>query len=137
MASNSLDTNIIVHYIVKDPPEQSIAVADFLGNTSDIYTVEDIAISETVYVLDTYYRMTRQAIIDSLNFFLTRYANVLDYNRKLTTEVFPFYLSHPKLSFNDCLLSCYAELHHAEPLFTFDKKLAAQAENAKLLTFKA
>ena len=47
---------------------------------------------------------------------------------------FPLYLEHPKLSFYDCCLACYAEIKHHEPLFTFDKKLAKQLPQAKALT---
>jgi predicted nucleic-acid-binding protein len=44
------------------------------------------------------------------------------------------YLSRPALSFEDCCLSTYATLNEAEPLWTFDKKLASQAANTRLIT---
>ena len=133
MASDSLDTNCVLRYIIGDVPEQYLIVKKFLQKPNCTHTIEDTVISETVYVLNTQYGKTRQEIIDLLNFFLARFSDTVSYNHALTSLVFPMYLSHPKLSFNDCMLSCYAELHHAEPLFTFDKKLAKQADNAKLL----
>ena len=59
--------------------------------------------------------------------------DVLNYNRGLFDLVLPYYESHPSLSFNDCMLAFYAELNHAEPLFTFDAKLAKQHPSAKKL----
>ena len=57
----------------------------------------------------------------------------MDYNRELVESVFPFYLKHPKLSFNDCMLGALAELNKAEPLYTLDKKLANQHLSAKMI----
>ena len=133
MATDSIDTNIILRYIVGDVPGQAIAAEDLLRAPGDTHRVEDLVISETVYVLSTQYGKSRREVVDLISFFLARFSDTLDYNHKLTAEVFPFFLAHPKLSFNDCCLVAYAEINHAEPLFTFDKKLSAQAPGAKLL----
>ena len=133
METDSLDTSLIVRVLTRDDYKKSKQTLDFLQTSSAKHQIFDLAISETVYVLTTQYGKTRQEAIDLLSFFLTRFSDSFIYNQTLTSLVFPMYLSHPKLSFNDCMLSCYAELHHAEPLFTFDKKLAKQASNAKIL----
>jgi predicted nucleic acid-binding protein len=54
-------------------------------------------------------------------------------NRVLFEGAMPLYIEHSGLSFEDCCLSVYAQLNNAEPLWTFDKKLANQAPNSKLV----
>ena len=133
MHSDSLDTNLIVHFILNDIPGQREKVANLLETPHTTHFLSDIAISETVYVLETVYSQTRDEIINELNFFLTRYSNQINFNRTLTMNVFPIYLKHPKISFNDCLMTAYAKINHHEPLFTFDQKLASQLPSTKLL----
>ncbi|MBQ3306151.1 PIN domain-containing protein [Candidatus Saccharibacteria bacterium] len=129
----SLDTSILIRIITRGPYEQALAALNFLIKNDVIFHVSTLAISEAVYVLDTQYHYSRMQIIDGLNFFLTRFSDSAIYERYITERAFPFYLEHPKLSFNDCCLAAYAEVNHAEPLFTFDKKLANQSPSAKLL----
>ncbi len=130
--TDSLDTNAIVRYIVDDVPGQREKVLELLDTPRTTHYIADLALAETVYVLEEYYHYDRSSAANSLAMFLERYDS-LQYNHDLTELVFPFYLEHPKLSFYDCCLASYAELENAEPLFTFDKALARQHPNAKLL----
>jgi predicted nucleic acid-binding protein len=43
------------------------------------------------------------------------------------------YVNHPKLSFEDCYLAETANQNNAEPLYTLDRKLAAQHQSVELL----
>jgi hypothetical protein len=42
-----------------------------------------------------------------------------------------FFTDHPTLSFEDCCLATYADLSNAQPLWTFDTKLAGQVDSAR------
>ena len=128
----SLDTNIIVRLIMKDAPEQCLKIQDMLMRQGVRYEVADLAVTETVYVLQTWYNWTRHGIVDALTSVLEDFG--LNYNRALFEQVFPMYLECPKLSFNDCCLAGYAMLNQAEPLWTFDKALAKESGTAKLLS---
>lgn len=134
METSSLDTNLVVHYLIGDIPSQRSRVSELLQAQSAIYYFTNIALSETFYVLEKYYQLPREDIVDMLNFFLTRYSDRLIYDHTLTSLAFPYYLSHPKLSWADCALAAEAEITHHEPLWTFDKKLARQLPQAKLLS---
>lgn len=127
----SVDTNVILRLILKDVPEQCLKVQDLFMRLGVSYNVADLAVEEVVYVLQKGYGWTRAGIVDSLS-------SVLDlpwfrYNKNLFEQVFPMYLDHPKLSFNDCCLAVYARLNEAEPLWTFDRAMAGQLPGAKLL----
>lgn len=127
----SLDTNIIIRLIMKDVPGQCSKIQDMLMRQGVTYEVADLAVTESVYVLQTWYHWTRQGIVDALSAVLTDFN--LECNKVLFDRVFPMYLACPKLSFNDCCLAGYAALNQAEPLWTFDKDLAKESGTAKLL----
>ena len=127
----SLDTNILVRLIVKDVPEQCLRVQDLFMRQGVTYDVADLAVTETVYVLQTWYHWSRRGIIDALSSVLSDFG--LNYNKVLFEQVFPMYLSHPHLSFNACCLAGYAALNESEPLWTFDKALAKESGTAKML----
>lgn len=133
MDTDSLDANLIIRFLTNDIPGQRDAVKDYLANSPKIHHISTVAISEIVYVLEKSYKRPRPVIGDLLLFFLTHYSDIIEYNHELIKKAFPLYLSHPKLSFNDCLLAAEAEAKSREPLITFDKKLAAQLPQAKLL----
>lgn len=133
MHSDSIDTNIIVHGIIKDIPGQRELAHRLLNTEGVIHHLSISAIVESIYVFEKLYHKSRKEIGELMLFFLTRYSDVLIYDHKLVEQTFLMWLSHPKLSFVDCLLSKEAEIKHAEPLYTFDKKLATQSKPAKLL----
>lgn len=132
MNTASLDTSIIVRILTRDNDRAYKKCLKLLNQKLNL-VISDLALIETVYVLESLYGKSRMEITDLLTFFLARYDGIIKYNRPLTRAVFPFYLEHPKLSFNDCCLAAIAELDGAEPLFTLDKKLASQHPSAKLL----
>lgn len=128
----SLDTNILLRLIVKDIPEQGLKVQDLFMRQGIDYEVADLAVTEAVYVLQSWYHWTRSGIVDALMTVMKDFP--LNYNKALFDQVLPMYLEHLQLSFNDCCLAGYAMLNQAEPLWTFDKALAKESGTAKMLT---
>lgn len=124
----SLDTNVILRLMLKDVPQQCIRLVDLFMRHGYTYHVSDLAITEAVYVMQKDY--TRDEIVAYLRNLFSM--EELRYNAVLFDQVFPMYLEHPKLSFNDCCLAAYAALNEAEPLWTFDQALAKQSPTAKL-----
>ena len=133
MHSDSIDTNIIVHGIVNDVPEQRKKIHAFLGERNTTHHVSILAIYEAVYVLEKIYQKPRKEIAELLTFFLTRFSDTLIYNQGLFTMAISLWVENLKLSFADCILATEAEINHIEPLYTLDKKLAKQAGAAKML----
>lgn len=128
----SLDTSVIVRILADEQSDARKKVLKLLSQDLT-FVVSDLALSETVYVLETVYNKSREEIGDLILFFFAKYDEKINYNYDLTSLAFPFYLEHPKLSFNDCCLAALAEISQAEPLMTLDKKLAAQHPSAKLI----
>lgn len=126
----SLDTNMILRLMLNDIPGQRERAVDLLCRPGVTYRIEDLAITEAVYVLQTQDR-TRTEIA---RFFEALFKRMnLKVNFRLFERVFPMYLACPKLSFNDCCLAGYAALNEAEPLWTLDKALAKESGTAKML----
>ena len=130
---DSIDTNVLVHFILNEPREQADKVWKFLTESEDTHFLADIAISEAVYVFEKYYKQSRADIRYNMELFFRQFDNVLEYNRELFDMIFPYYVKHPSLSFNDIYLAFRAEKDGAEPLFTFDKNLAKGHPSVKLL----
>ncbi len=130
-SAGSLDANVILRLLLNDVPQQHTAALKLLRNTRGQFIVADTAIIEVVFVLCAAYTFTREqaaeAIVGLMN--LTE----VNCNNALLESALPLFIDHPKLSFEDCCLSIYAELDSAVPLWTFDKKLAIQAPSAKLI----
>ena len=131
--TDSIDTNVVLRYILNDIPEQKQKIVDFLNNDGSTHYFSNQALLEAIYVLEKEYDVGRDKIAAAINFFLTRYDGIVSYDSELTKIAFPLYLAHPKLSWVDCALAAEAEVRHREPLMTFDQKLANQVASAKLV----
>lgn len=125
----SLDTNVILRIMLMDVPEQCFAIVDLFMRQNYVYDVSDLAITESVFVMQE--NCTREEIVANLRKLFELPG--INANFNLFNKVFPVYLKHPKLSFNDCCLAAYAELNQAELLRTFDRKLAKQTKSAELI----
>jgi len=127
----SLDTNALLRLLLNDIVEQHNAIKKLLHEANGQLAVADIAVAELVFVLERHYDFSRKQVAEAITgLMLLREINC---NRALFEKVLPLYVNHPALSFEDCCLSAYAVLGHAEPLWTFDKKLATQADSARLI----
>ena len=132
--TDSIDTNIILRYILGDIPEQRRQVAEYLKHSPSTHFISNQVLLECIYAMEITLDMPRAEITDLMAFFLARYSDKLEYDRDMLAEAFPHYLNHPKLSWVDCALSAEAKARHHAPVVTFDKKFATQIPGVKLLT---
>lgn len=129
--TSSLDANIILRAILCDISKQYDLARNLLSQTNHTYVVEDVAVMECVHTLEKNYSASREEIVQDLRDFFA--VKNIHYSEDIFNEVYPLYLKHPKLSFNDIYLSVKSEANSAEPLWTFDQKLATQLSSPKLL----
>lgn len=127
----SIDTNIVLRLVIGDVPSQRRKAIDLLLD-GHRYFVSEHVISEAVFTMERgRYKIGREKIIDSLLPILE--SKCVVYDKELFDEVFPYYVSHPKLSFIDCLLGFEVAKEQREPLWTFDQDFAKQSPTAKLV----
>lgn len=132
LVAGSLDANVLLRLLLNDIPAQNKAVIKLVENSKRQFAISDIAIIEVAFVLDRYYKFTRQQIAEALDGLTS--LPIINCNRQLLKEALPLFTKHPRLSFEDCCLATYAKLDQAQPLYTFDKKLANQIKHCKLLS---
>ena len=124
----TIDTNIILRWLLDDVPEHTAAAQRLLDSSNCV--VPDVVLTETVYVLERVMRLSRDTIADSIDAVLA-IAN-LDVNRAVWQDALTGYRTRPKLSITDTYLASLANLT-GNTRCTFDRKLANQTSAAQLL----
>lgn len=127
----SLDANMILRLLLNDVPEQHEAATKLLRNNASQFAVADVAIIEIVFVLCRAYEFSREQTAEAVQGLME--LQRVNCNRSLFERALPLFVEHPALSFEDCCLAVYARLNDAEPLWTFDRKLANQAPGVSLI----
>ena len=127
---SSLDTNTLMRYIWKDVPEQSKLIDEMLSDESRAFYIPDFVVSEIIFNLQIA-EIRRSSIVGVL-YELAEKDNV-HLSPFVVETVLPFFAEHPALSFVDCYAAFEVGRKHIGPLWTFDKKLANQHPDAKLL----
>jgi predicted nucleic acid-binding protein len=127
----SLDTNALLRLTLKDLPEQHEKVKKLVTQPKARFVVNDSAVIEYVFVLERYYELRREQIVEMVKA-LGNMDN-LEVNHTLLNKALALYVVRPKLSFEDCYLAESAVVAQAVPLWTFDEKLARQSEHAELI----
>lgn len=130
--TGSFDTNVILRLLLNDIPQQHKAVKKLMEQAVNQFAVADTVIIELVFGLDRYYGFSRLQIADAVDGLMK--LKEINCNQALFEKALPLFINHAGLSFEDCCLTIYAQLNDAEPLWTFDKKLANQVPNAKLVS---
>ena len=127
----SLDTNCLLRWLLDDIPEQTEMITNIVNSSKNI-SVADAALIETVFVLEKVKKISRGTIEKAVKAIIENDSILC--NRELFIEILPFYSKYTKLSFVDCYLEVFARRTRADPLLTFDKKLANQLSGTKLLS---
>jgi predicted nucleic acid-binding protein len=127
--AGSLYANVLLRLLLNDVPKQHKAALDLFHGASDQFAIADTAIIEVIFVLCRAYNFTRVQAAEAIEGFMK--LPEINLNQALFETALPLFTEHPGLSFEDCCLATYAKLNGAEPLWTFDKKLARQAPNAR------
>jgi predicted nucleic-acid-binding protein len=132
VSAGSLDTNVLLRLLLNDIADQHRAVVALLKDPADLFVVADTAIIELAFVLERHYGFDRSVIAEAVAGLMA--LTQIQCNRALFEKALPIFVNHKSLSFEDCCLAVYAELHDAMPLWTFDRKLARQAPSVRLVT---
>lgn len=118
---NSLDTNIVLRFLLNDIPEQTIMARRLIA-ASPVY-VSDVVVTETIYVLEQKLIYDRSFICGVLRMFLGLQS--VFYNDLVLPSVMKMFEERPSLSFVDCYAAMEAKVFGTK-LYTFDKKLINQ-----------
>ncbi|HEY4964463.1 MAG TPA: PIN domain-containing protein [Candidatus Saccharimonadales bacterium] len=121
---NSLDTNVVLRYLLNDIPEQSAkSKAVITGSTSYI---TDVVAVEIVFVLERVIGMNRSDIVKLVKSFLSL-PNLI-YNDYFLDQSIDLYGANSSLSIVDSYAATEAKVY-GNTLITFDKELVNRGGN--------
>lgn len=125
-----LDTNLFIRYFTEDTKSQAERTEQLLKNCKkDQLELPDIAIAEIVWVLLSFYQLSKEKIIEKLEGLLT--LENIKMNKNLlakTIEIFRKY----SVSYIDAYLIAYSLQYGNGKFYSFDKKLDKIKEATRL-----
>jgi len=127
----SVDTNVLLRAVIDSGDEQTRLARDLLAGPLRTLHVGLLVVAEFVYVLVSHYGRSRSQTGAIVRWVLD--VDSLDAPRGLILAALDVFETHPKLSFEDCLIAGEAQARDACPLWTFDAKLAKQHPAARLV----
>ena len=82
-----LDTNVLVHYLVQDDPDQAAVAVQALeagAGRNDRFLIQPAVLCETVWVLDSVYGYAKEEIVQVLNMVLrtVQYHSLFEIDRR-------------------------------------------------------
>ncbi|HSX00227.1 MAG TPA: PIN domain-containing protein [Patescibacteria group bacterium] len=117
----SLDTNIVLRFLLGDVAEQTEKATELIEN--NMVYITDVIVIEIIYVLEKVYELSRKDICAVVTDFLN-FTNVV-HNPRFLLKTINLYENHPALSAVDCY-ACEEAKDYSNELVTLDKRLISQ-----------
>ena len=119
----ALDTNVLIRFLVRDDERQAeIIYRIFKQAESDkeVLFVPLLVVLETVWVLESVYKIPRQEILDSINELILM--PILEFETQSAIMSFVSSARESKMDLSDLLIAHSARFSGCECVFTFDKR---------------
>ncbi|MFD3510469.1 PIN domain-containing protein [Nocardia sp. NPDC058666] len=116
-----LDTNILVRHFTQDPPEMGRRATAMLARSEEFY-LPDLIVAETVYVLQSVYRVPRPEVA-ALTRAIIGSRNISTDDPAVLIRAVDVY-EHHRLSFADAYLVALAEADPGSAIGSFDKGIS-------------
>ena len=115
-----VDTNILVRHLTGDPPAMGARATAYLRDASELL-VTDLIVAETVYVLESFYEVPRDAVAEAIRSLLAfRFVVCVDPAVLLrAVEVY----ETDRLDFAEAYLVACAESTGVRVIASFDKTI--------------
>ena len=118
---NSLDTNIVARWLIRDDEKQAKQV-DVLLNSMRAARVSDVVFFELEHLARSYYMMDRELVTEHIQAMIE--SSFFTFNKPLWSEILKLYVRYQGLSMADCYLALTSAEKPNDKLITFDKALA-------------
>lgn len=114
-----IDTNILVRIITRDNEKQSKIALDYVSNSSTLFVINHIVISELVWVLESAYKYDKKQIIKALECIL-KVKQFLILEKNSVRSALKLY-AETTIDFLDALIGYVNKEEGCEFTITFDK----------------
>ena len=115
----AIDTNVLVRLIARDDAQQTTVAERFIDKGA---WVSSLALVETIWVLDSVYRLPARSLADAVAMLLDHRDLALQ-DAEAVTAALALFRANPKLRFSDCMMLQLARKAGHLPLGTFDRNL--------------
>ena len=115
-----IDSNLLLRLLTNDDPTQAEAVEKLLKFSPEPIFLPDVTVAEIVWVLSSFYRLSKEEIIEKIYILLS--SRNIDCNKALLLRSLYFYRSF-NIAFIDAYLAAYCEQEKLEGIYSFDKDL--------------
>ena len=125
---STLDTNVLVRYLVRDIPEQADAARELIeGLTPDDpgFICREVVL-EVAWVLERTYRLTRTQVAEALMDLTASDSLIVENSDDVAAAAYRY--RQGGVGFSDLMILKAAQRANAAPLYTFDHRLSRMPE---------
>ncbi len=121
-----LDTSVLVRYLTGEPPEMADRAAEII-DTEEPLILSELALVETAHVLESFYQVPREALVDALIALVQR-RNIRPLTAAKARVLDGLRLCRPskRISFTDALLWSEARERGIRRIYSFDRRFPAE-----------
>ena len=119
----ALDTNVLVRFLVRDDERQAETIYRVFKKAEsdrEVFFVPLLVVLETVWVLESVYKIPRQEILDSVNELILM--PILKFETQPAILNFISSARETKMDLSDLLIAHSAKFSGCECVLTFDKR---------------
>ena len=119
----ALDTNVLIRFLVKDDELQAEIIYRIfkqVESDKEVLFVPLLVVLETVWVLESVYKISRQEILDSINELVLM--TILEFESQSAILSFISSAQETKIDLSDILIAHSAKYSGCECVLTFDKQ---------------
>ena len=119
----ALDTNVLVRFLVRDDKRQAETIYRVFKKAEsdrEVFFVPLLVVLETVWVLESVYKILRQDILDSVNELILM--PILKFETQSAILNFIYSARETKMDLSDLLIAHSAKFSGCECVLTFDKR---------------
>ncbi len=115
-----VDTNVLVRHLIGDPPKLATRATDYIRGESDLL-VADLIVAETIYVLESFYEVSRPEISESMRALIVM-ESVRVVDAPLLLRAVEIY-EYDRLDFAEAYLIASAESTGVMRVASFDRSI--------------
>ncbi len=120
-----LDTSYVIRYLTGDPPQMAKRAARVI-DTDQPLILSELALVESAYVLESFYKVPREQLVDALNALVQRHnIALLNVSKSAALEALRLCRPSKRVSFTDALLWCEARQRGVLRIYSFDQRFPA------------
>ena len=117
-----IDTNLLLRYLTKDDEEKAQKVLNLLKKVEkneEKVIASSLVIFETIFTLESYYKISRQEIKNLLAPILNLRGLKLQ-DKEVYQEALDLYTQHKKISFADTFNTAFAIKNDVKEIYSYD-----------------